>query len=351
MRKILFRGIKTCLYLVTALILIIIYISISQKCKFKRTVQLDYSRSKKFFMIQSLNSNEWSLLKTESNPILNGLIENNLTQKMPSAIIIGAAKCGTSTLIEFLGVHPSVAAKSNEIEYFSINYKKGDEWYRKQMPFSNPYQITIEKTPSYFIEDLSPQRVFKLNPKMKLILVLRDPVERAVSHYVHTKVNKGNPKVNYFQNRGLTDQQIFQKILYVRPGKIQEVYMQNVEILKHGLYYQHTQNWLKYFPLEQFLFINGEQLRNDPSVEIDKLQSFLNITPIIKREHFVYNKNKGFFCITNPSNSTQVKCLNEDKGRKHPVMNSSVLDDLRDYFRSSNENFFKLINQEPWWPI
>ncbi len=79
-------------------------------------------------------------------------IFNNI-KSLPNALIKGAAKCGTSALVEFLSVHPQVAATQREIDYFSNleNYKKGIKWYREQMPQSNQHQITIESPEPYHI--------------------------------------------------------------------------------------------------------------------------------------------------------------------------------------------------------
>jgi hypothetical protein len=125
----------------------------------------------------------------------------------------------------------------------------------------------------------------------------------------------------------------------------------NWAIVRNGLYYQHIKNWLEYFPLDQFLFINGEQLIREPSIEIDKLQSFLNLKPVIKKEHFVHNRRKGFACIIKPIDSKQVKCLSDQKGRKHPVIDTTILNDLKDFYRPTNQKLFNLINEKPWWPI
>ena len=122
-------------------------------------------------------------------------------------------------------------------------------------------------------------------------------------------------------------------------------------IVRNGLYYQHIKNWLEYFPLSQFLFVNGEQLIREPSVEIDKLQRFLNLKPVIKKEHFVHNRRKGFACIIKPIDSKQVKCLSDQKGRKHPVIDSNILNDLKEFYRPSNQMLFNLIKEKPWWSI
>ena len=98
------------------------------------------------------------------------------------------------------------------------------------------------------------------------------------------------------------------------------------------------------------LFINGENFRKEPSEEIDKLQTFLNLEHVIKKEHFVYNQTRGLYCMKNPM-TIKFICMGADKGRKHPEIDTVILDELRNLYRPYNQNFFRFINEEPWWPI
>ena len=93
-------------------------------------------------------------------------------------------------MTKFIDSHPDVSSSNREVEYFNMNYEKGDEWYRLQMPLvKHAKAVTIEKSPQYMYDsELVSKRVLKMNPKMKLIVVVRDPVIRAVSQYVHDKV-------------------------------------------------------------------------------------------------------------------------------------------------------------------
>ena len=266
--------------------------------------------------------------------------KNELTRKLPSAIIIGSSKCGSRALLEFIGVHPNVAIATKEIYYFNNRYQNGLEWYIGQMPLSNEHQITIEKTPSYIIDERAPKRVFDLNPKMKLILTLRDPVVRAVSEYLQKRGD-------IIDNNPLRDSEIFEKQLYDQNRNIRKDWI----VVEKGLYYPHLQNWLKYFPKEQILFINGHELIREPSVEFEKLQRFLNLTTVIKKENFVGNIRQGFYCIKEPSNLDEVKCLGKNKGRQHPPINETILNDLRHFYRPYNEELFTFLNEKPWWPI
>lgn len=75
------------------------------------------------------------------------------SRRLPQAIIIGVRKCGTRALLEMLFLHPRVQKAAGEVHFFDRdeNYYKGLDWYRKKMPHSFRGQITIEKSPSYFV--------------------------------------------------------------------------------------------------------------------------------------------------------------------------------------------------------
>lgn len=84
-------------------------------------------------------------------------------------------------------MNKTVRRPENEVHFFDndINYMKGLDWYRSQMPKTRPEnsEISIEKTPKYFHSRLVPERIHKMNPNIKLILVVRDPVVRLMSDY------------------------------------------------------------------------------------------------------------------------------------------------------------------------
>lgn len=92
--------------------------------------------------------------------------------------IVGVKKGGTRALLEFIRIHPDVRAAGNEVHFFDKNYNKGFQWYRSHMPPTLEGQLTIEKTPSYFITKEAPRRVQLMNPSTKLLVVVRDPVTR-----------------------------------------------------------------------------------------------------------------------------------------------------------------------------
>lgn len=86
---------------------------------------------------------------------------------LPEALIIGVKKSGTRALLEFIRLHPDVRAAGCEVHFFDRHYMKGLLWYRHHMPATIEGQITMEKSPSYFVTKEVPQRVYHMNPGTK----------------------------------------------------------------------------------------------------------------------------------------------------------------------------------------
>lgn len=90
-----------------------------------------------------------------------------LSRHLPEVLIIGVKKSGTRALLEFIRLHPDVRAAGCEVHFFDRHYGRGFHWYRNHMPPTIEGQITMEKTPSYFIYREVPQRVHHMNPGTK----------------------------------------------------------------------------------------------------------------------------------------------------------------------------------------
>lgn len=112
-------------------------------------------------------------------------------RRLPQAIIIGVRKCGTRALLEMLYLHPRVQKAAGEVHFFDRdeNYNRGLEWYRSKMPHSYGGQITIEKSPSYFVTPEVPERIRAMNSSIKLLLIVREPVTRAISDYTQLRAH------------------------------------------------------------------------------------------------------------------------------------------------------------------
>ncbi|KAF4106164.1 hypothetical protein G5714_013826 [Onychostoma macrolepis] len=246
----------------------------------------------------------------------------------PHSIIIGVRKGGTRALLEMLDIHPDVAAAATELHFFDWdeNYAKGFEWYRDQMPYSYPNQITVEKTPGYFTSPVAPARIHAMNSSIRLLLILRDPTERVISDYTQVYFNRleNHKPVQAIEN------------MLVKNGALNTRY----KAIQRSLYDVHMRNWLQHFPLEQIHIVDGDTLIHDPLPELQRVERFLHLPPRIVASNFYFNQTKGFYCIRSDGHE---RCLHESKGRPHPPVNSTVLRQLRSYLRQHNRNFYRLI--------
>ncbi|CAL1599036.1 unnamed protein product [Knipowitschia caucasica] len=285
--------------------------------------------------------NASQLARKTSHDLDNRLQPNNISianiygaRKFPQAIIIGVKKGGTRALLEFLRIHPDVRAVGAEPHFFDRFYEKGLEWYRTLMPRTLEGQITMEKTPSYFITKEAPRRVFSMDRHTKLIVVVRDPVTRAVSDYTQTLTK--SPGLPSFQNLAFRNS---------TTGLIDTSW----SAVRIGIYAKHLENWLRYFPLSKFLFVSGERLVTDPAGEMGRVQDFLGLKRVVTDKHFYFNQTKGFPCLKKPEGSSRPRCLGKSKGRPHPQIPAHVLLRLRDFYRPFNLKFYQMTGQDFGW--
>ncbi|XP_060796291.1 heparan sulfate glucosamine 3-O-sulfotransferase 3B1-like [Neoarius graeffei] len=256
------------------------------------------------------------------------------TKRLPQAIIVGVKKGGTRALLEFLRVHPDVRAAGAEPHFFDRFYDNGLEWYRDLMPKTLEGQITMEKTPSYFVTREAPARICSMSRSTKLIVVVRDPVTRAISDYTQTLSKK--PDIPSFESLTFKN----------RTTGLIDTSWSAIQI---GIYAKHLDNWLQFFPMHQILFVSGERLISDPAGELGRVQDFLGLKRIITDKHFYFNQTKGFPCLKKAEGSSKPHCLGKTKGRTHPNIDPEVVQRLRDFYRPFNMKFYQMTGHNFGW--
>ncbi|XP_059835693.1 heparan sulfate glucosamine 3-O-sulfotransferase 2-like [Hypanus sabinus] len=255
-------------------------------------------------------------------------------KRLPRAIIVGVKKGGTRAVLEFIRVHPDVRALGTEPHFFDRNHEKGLDWYRSLMPKTLDGQLTMEKTPSYFVTREAPKRIFSMAKGTKLVVVVRNPVTRAISDYTQTLSKK--PEIPTFEVLAFKNRTL---------GLIDASW----SAIRIGIYALHLENWLQFFPLSQIHFVSGERLIIDPAGEMGKVQDFLGLKRIVTDKHFYFNKTKGFPCLKKPEDSSLPRCLGKSKGRTHVQIDSDVIEQLKEFYRPYNIKFYQMVGQDFRW--
>ncbi len=285
------------------------------------------------------NSDLYTAVDEDDDGIVDHIRYKHTKRRLPQCLIIGVRKGGTRALIEFLNLHPRVQAQKREMHFFDHdeNYSLGLEWYRKKMPYSFPDQVTIEKTPGYFVEELAAERIYKMNRTIRLLLVVRDPTERAISDYmqIHTNRLEKNKFHDSFE----------ELVIDSDTGEVRRSY----NAVRRSLYHRHMEHWLKWFPLEQFHLVSGENLVKNPLEELAKVEDYLEIEHKLSPAHFYFNKTRGFYCMKKESSGRE-KCLAKSKGRKHTEVNPIVVRKLHQFFRPHNTKFYEMVGRDFGWP-
>ncbi|TKC50486.1 hypothetical protein EI555_019113 [Monodon monoceros] len=205
---------------------------------------------------------------------------------------------------------------------------------RNVMPKTLDGQLTMEKTPSYFVTNEAPKRIHSMAKDIKLIVVVRNPVTRAISDYTQTLSKK--PEIPTFEVLAFKNRTL---------GLIDASW----SAIRIGIYALHLENWLQYFPLSQILFVSGERLIVDPAGEMAKVQDFLGLKRVVTEKHFYFNKTKGFPCLKKPEDSSAPRCLGKSKGRTHPRIDPDVIHRLRKFYKPFNMMFYQMTGQNFQW--
>ncbi|RUS83332.1 hypothetical protein EGW08_008910 [Elysia chlorotica] len=265
----------------------------------------------------------------------NGSLQGKAVKKFPTCIIFGVSKCGTKAVIEYLKLHPHVVAPRSEINFFNnetLQFQHGLEWYIEQMPPSLEHQITVEKSPDYFQNHQCADLIRAASPATKLILLLREPIERLVSEYMQLSEKRpGLPEFDKWvigQDTGDIDQRV--------PSVMVSAYS------------EHVSYWLSVFPRPQIHIIESQSLRDYPLQEMRKVESFLNLQPFFQPDDFYYNSTRGFYCMRMRFTG-KTKCLGKSKGREHITVSQSTMEKLKMFYQPYNNKLKQILTLDfPW---
>jgi len=200
-------------------------------------------------------------------------------RSLPDFLIVGAQKAGTTSLLSYLGQHPDVTPGFNkEPRYFTSFYKHPLSVYRSNFPLQSallPDRVTGEATPYYLFHPEVPKRVQATLPDAKIIILLRNPVDRCISHYFHEK-KYGHENLS------------LQEALQAEQSRMEDAFQeleatghsfshQHFSYLSRGVYVDQLERWFALFGKTQFRVILSEDLFQNSSQVLAELEDFLEI--------------------------------------------------------------------------
>lgn len=256
---------------------------------------------------------------------------------LPDFIIIGAQKGGTSSLYHYLAQHPDVGpAFRKEVHYFDWSFRKGEVWYRANFPTSlyrsafhamtRRRLVVGEASPYYLFHPHVPARVRRLLPAVKLIVLLRDPVERTVSSYQH-QVRKGRETLSLEE---ALDRE--RERLGAETARVEADDAYNSDAHRHfsylarGLYAEQLERWFEVFPREQFLILHSQDFFDDTRPVFTQVLDFLGL------RHWHPPQYRRF------------------NAAEYEALAPAIRDRLVSYFAPHNARLYELVGRDFGWP-
>jgi hypothetical protein len=251
---------------------------------------------------------------------------------LPDFIIIGAQKAGTTSLYSYITQHPqALCAWEKEVHYFDLNYRRGILWYRSHFPLTpRPGQgsfITGEASPYYLFHPLCPERIQAALPNVKLIVLLRNPVDRAISHYFH-EVKLGWEPLPIQEALEKEEQRIEPELTRMRNDPFyHSAAHQHFSYKGRGVYLDQIKPYLNIFHRKQVLILSAEDLFAEPLKNLGHVFDFLGIDSSFM-PHNLRARNVGSYTEKVPG---------------------KTYESLVDYFASPNEQLYKHLNRDFGW--
>jgi Sulfotransferase domain len=260
---------------------------------------------------------------------------------MPDFLIIGTQRGGTTSLYSYLTAHPQiVSATRKEIHFFDKNFHRDIPWYRAQFPaliesdmaetIGRQHVITGEASPYYLFHPHAPARAALVVPNTKLIVLLRNPVDRACSHYYY-EVERGYETLSF--EEALAQEETRTRDEGQRLAADPHYYSPNhrrYSYLARGIYVDQLERWMNHFPKEQFFIIKSEEFYATPERKLQELFLFLGLPDTSGVQQQEYKQ-------LNSSTSSQAKMEPEMRKR------------LLSYFEPYNERLYTLLGRDFGW--
>jgi hypothetical protein len=255
---------------------------------------------------------------------------------LPDFVIIGAQRCGTTSLYNHLVTHPNViAAFKKETLFFSNYYAKGRNWYRAHFALGRrkghgrrrpgPDLVTGEASPYYLFHPHAPRRARETVPNARLIALLRNPVDRAYSHY-HHEVKMGLESLSFEDALAAEGKRLSQETPKVLEDENYRSFNhQNYSYLARGVYVDQLENWARSFGRNQLLVLRSEDFDEDPARTLRQVIEFMDLPKWELGGHVKYHL------------------------ASYPPMDATTKQRLTAYFEPHNQRLYEFLGLDLGW--
>ncbi len=267
---------------------------------------------------------------------------------LPDFLIIGSQKCGSSALAFYLSQHPKITqAYRKEVAFFnSVRYHNGLNWYKKQFPGKIKNTKYFEATPDYIYFPHTAERIYNYKKDLKIIIILRDPVKRAISAWNHFReVNiwsqeKRNYSIKIFIEPMEEKETMETMINFLNNPKYPDLktYIEferalietkkaiEPSFIRKGFYFEQLKEFLKYFSLDQMLILENKELKDERKKTLKKAFHFIGVKEQI-----------------------DIPKLNEIGKRNYSYEDDDSIQILSKIYKPHNEKLFELIGKRYNW--
>ena len=286
--------------------------------------------------IRSKISKNQKLYVTIKNLYRKYCITTQYFHTLPDFLIIGAAKCGTSSLYDYLMEHPCVGKSlTKQIHFFDRYYDRQLSWYRVCFPFiwekfviekfKKKHFSTGEATAHYMTHPLAAKRAYEIVPNAKIIVMLRNPVDRAYSHYQMEKDH--NKEKSSFEEAIEKEPQLikgeFEEMLNNKNNSGRNY--PHRAYIKSGEYIDQIKLWRELYPAENFYFVNSEEFNKNTSFVYNEVLKFLGLHPF------------------------ELKKYKKIRKRNYEKMNPEIRKKLIEYFDPYNKKLYEYLGIDFNW--
>ncbi|MGB5969191.1 MAG: sulfotransferase domain-containing protein [Spirulinaceae cyanobacterium] len=238
-----------------------------------------------------------------SHPELTKQHWNSQQLRKPDFIVGGFSKCGTTSLHSYLTSHPQVlAATEKEIFFFSHFLDKGNDWYFAHFPAIQEQNYLTGEASSFYLFWANPKQILELLPKIKLICLIRNPVDRVISFFYQLQ-RIGHQQISLEESLSLSIkclQDLSPTDILNLPNKVLKNYSIPEQLslihMLSGLYIYFVKEWLNIFPKEQFLILKSEDFYHNPATTMKQVHCFLDLPDYHLKEYRIYNPG-SYSCV------------------------------------------------------